>query len=176
MLPALTHHSHMDKNLSSVLLHALAQIRRQQIVEAKLNLHVRDIYPDSYAYAVANSVCPFQHEDAGLLEHHNRLDEQFPFRSTYAVTYEQIVELATLLDTHWRQGTTITFYAVEDHYRSAGRRWTGPSLRMDLIHCCRYMYLCRLFDENFWTQFVSNAPVEANDLNRAFDPEELRPF
>lgn len=169
----------METEPHPVLLHALADVRRQQIVHAKFSEATRDLYPDAFAYAVANSVCPVLHEDAGLEDPGDGLSTQHPFRSTYRVPYGQVKELAELLDAKWMAKETITFYDVEDHY---GRTvpgtatWKGTDLRMDLIHCCRYFALNGLFGDDFWTAFLSNAPSEANDLARPFSLDDLRQY
>ena len=169
----------METEPNPVLLHALAEVRRHQVVQAKFSEPTRDLYPDAFAYAVANSVCPVLDEDAGLDDSGDGPSTRHPFRSTYRVPYGQVRELADLLDARWRAKETMTFYDVEDHY---GRTvpgqamWKGADLRMDLIDCCRYFAIRGLFGDAFWAEFLSNAPSEANDLARPFSLDDLRQY
>ena len=48
----------MEVNYSKVILKALAEVRRRQIVATKFNPQTEDMYPNAFVHAVMHSVYP----------------------------------------------------------------------------------------------------------------------
>ena len=154
----------------SILLHALAEIRNQQIIQTKFNHETKSIYSDAYVYAIARSIYPYEDEQLGFEKDKNKILLYYPFYETYRVSYEQVKDVAELLDNKWLAKENITFYALENHY---SRTWEG-STRVNLMNICRYLYLSNYFDKPFWKKFLQDSPSEANSLDKDFDVSELQ--
>lgn len=153
----------------SILLRGLAEIRRHQIIQSKFNQETKNLYSDAYVYAIANSIYPYEHEQLGSETDKEKILLYFPFYETYKVSYDQVKNVAELLDNKWKK-ESITFYELEAHYSGT---WEG-SMRADLIDICRYLYLCRYFDQPFWDHFLSDRPTEANSIAQEYlDLSEL---
>src|SRR5258705_9191149 len=50
----------MEVNYSKVILKALAEIRRRQIMAAKFNPQTADMYPDALVHAIMHSIYPIR--------------------------------------------------------------------------------------------------------------------
>lgn len=167
----------MSVDYGPVILRALADIRRRQILLAKLNTATDGLYPDAFAYAVLHRVYPAYHEEIpfggeGLTK--QQILELSPFHDTYNVEREQVVEIAELLDSKWLAKEHITYYDVEGEYQHGEKRWKGDSLRDGLITTCRYLFLHGMFDKPFWIHLMSEAPTEAYDVMHDWKAEEIR--
>jgi len=157
---------------------ALADIRKRQILLSKFDDNTKYFYPDSYAFAIRNSVYPIQHEDRMMEDDSDAIYASLPFYDTYDVPCEQVEELATMLDEKWLAKEKITFYGLERHYgyRSGNSSWKGTHVRVGLLHCLRYFYLQDLFDEEFWKEILSDSPSEAKGITREFQLSELASY
>ena len=162
----------MPSDLSTVL-RALADIRRSQIVAIKANAATEDLYSDAFVHAVLHSVYPAYHEDVtgtGLAR--DEALRLFPFHDTYDVPEETVLEIGGFLDARWMAKEAITFRDLEKLY--SDRSWPGTNLRNDLINICRYLFLRRMLDgDNFWRNFMKDAPSQALDITREWSRDEL---
>lgn len=163
----------MDVNYGKVILKALAEVRRRQIVATKFNPQTEELYSDAYVYAVQNSVYPINEEHVGFEDGLSEILDSLPFHETYDVGFELVKEIAGLLDKKWLAKEKITFYDVESPYRLHGEHWKGKDVRMDLINMCRYFYLSNMFDKEFWRQFMSESPAEASGVTDEWNRDEL---
>jgi hypothetical protein len=50
----------MDVNYSKVILKALAEVRRRQIIATKFNPQTENMYSDAFAHAVMHSIYPMK--------------------------------------------------------------------------------------------------------------------
>ncbi|WP_460138242.1 hypothetical protein [Pseudomonas sp. S2_A10] len=126
----------------------------------------RNITP-AYAYAWDNGVYPIGNDGAHWHE---------PYKEQFAVSEEQVSELAGFLDKKWRKKEKISFYELEDHYDIQGLSSSGSEWdRGTLIITCHYFYLLGWFDEDFWKGLVghSDCPSESHSIRREFTPEDV---
>jgi antitoxin MazE len=158
---------------SEVILKALAEIRRGQIVATKANPQTKKVYTHAFVYAVRHSVYPIFEENvdpaASAAENRRRL----PFYDTYDVPHDTVKEIAELLDKQFSDKGKITFRDVEDAYTGGREHWNGKSVRVDLVHICRYFYLQGMFNKQFWKQFLSDCPAEAGGITSSWKREVL---
>jgi hypothetical protein len=148
---------------------ALFSIARRQIIHAKHHPQTKHLYSDSYAYALANGVCPYLDIDTGFAEGQELLEAD-PFTEAYEVPRHTVQQVVELVDQHWRSQTPLTFYGLEDRYCQA---WDGRHTRLDLICILRYLYLRDFFDDAFWTRIKSDCPAEAQHIDDDFKIDEL---
>jgi antitoxin MazE len=163
----------MEVNYSKVVLKALAEVRRRQIVATKFNPQTENIYSDAFVHAVMHSVYPMNEEHLGFKDNLSEILDSLPFYETYDVSFELVKEIAEMLDKKWLNKEKITFYDVESPYRLSGEHWKGKDARMDLINICRYLYLSHMFDKDFWKEFMSESPSEASDVTSEWSRDEL---
>lgn len=156
-----------------IILKALAEIRRGQILSTKANPQTEDLYADAYVHAIMHSVCPIFEEKSGFAESINERLNLSPFCETYDVPHNLVQEIAELMDAKWLNKEKITFYEIEEQHNAGGKTWLGKSLRVDLINICRYFYLSRKFNEEFWDHFMSNRPSEASNVTAPWSREEI---
>ena len=126
----------------------------------------RNITP-AYAYAWDNGVYPIGNDGAHWHE---------PYKEQFAVSEEQVSELAGFLDKKWLQKEKISFYELEDHYDIQGLSSSGSEWdRGTLIITCHYFYLLGWFDDDFWKGLVghSDCPSESHSIRREFTPEDV---
>jgi antitoxin MazE len=163
----------MDVDSNKVILKALAEIRREQVLATKANPQTADLYDNAFVHAIMHRIYPIDHEDPGFKDTLVDILNSFPFYETYGVGRDQVKEIAELLDEKWRNEEKITFYDLEQPYRYGHRDWHGKDPRWDLINICRYFYLNRWFDERFWNEFMSSCPSEAHDITNEWDRSEI---
>jgi antitoxin MazE len=118
-------------------------------------------------------VYPIKHEHPGFKENLTDILPSFPFYETYDAGFELVNSIAKLLDEKWVKKEKITYYDVEGPYKEGGEHWPGTDVRVNLIDICRYLYLCPMFDAEFWKEFMSNAPSEASNVTSEWSPDEL---
>ena len=157
----------------TIILKALAEIRRGQILSTKANPQTADLYTDAYAHAIMHSVCPIFEEEIGFAESTDEKLNLFPFYETYDVPHNLVQEIAELINPKWLNKEQVTFYNIEEQYDVGGKQWPGKVLRVDLINICRYFYLRNMFDEEFWKQFMSDCPSEASSVTDLWSREEI---
>ncbi|WP_052484805.1 MULTISPECIES: hypothetical protein [Pseudomonas] len=118
----------------------------------------------AYAFAWDRGVFPIIHEQVTWHE---------PYAAVFQIDRDKVDQLSEFLDDLWSEGKTISFYELEDHYELRGPNpgWD----RADLIGACRYLRLCELFDDSFWSAVVENmkCPGEAKSIIRPFNASEL---
>jgi antitoxin MazE len=163
----------MSIDYSKIILKALAENRRRQIIATHYNPQTADLYTDAFVYAVAHSVCPIFEEYPGYRTERADILEVLPFHETYEAGYALVKQIYDLLDKAQLNKEKITFYDVESPYRLSGEHWAGLDIRGDLINICRYFFLSDSFDKEFWTAFMSSAPVEASGITEKWSRDEL---
>jgi hypothetical protein len=157
----------------NVILKALHELRRRQILAIKLNPQTRDLYPDSYAFAISKSIYPLYHEHVGFLENRDDILQKLPFIETYDISREQVDEVVTQLDEAQKNGQRISFRTIENGFYNRPE-WNKPwrNLRVDLSDVCRYLFLSDAFSD-IWDEFLDGAPSEVKPLKRAWTSDEL---
>ena len=163
----------MESADSKVILKALAEIRRRQILATKFNPQTEDMYDNSFVHAVMHRIYPIQHEHPGFEEDPNAILASLPFHETYNAGFELVTQIAKLLDEKWLKKEKITFYDVEGPYRLGNEHWPGTDVRENLTNMCRYFYLSHMFDTDFWNEFMSDAPSEASDVTSEWSRQEI---
>ncbi|RON33680.1 hypothetical protein [Pseudomonas brassicacearum] len=121
----------------------------------------------AYAYAWDNGIYPIGNSAAPW---------HSPYKDQFAITEEQVTELAELLDEKWLKKVKISFYELEAHYDIQGLANSGSEWdRGSLISACRYFYLLDWFDGDFWKGLVghSDCPSESHSVRREFKPEDV---
>jgi antitoxin MazE len=163
----------MESSDSKIILRAMADIRRRQIVSTKANPATEDLYDNSFVHAILHSIYPIRHEHPELKEDVMEILDSFPFYETYDAGFELVESIAKLMDEKWLKKEKITFYDIEGPYKLGGEHWPGTDVRVNLINICRYFYLCHMFDAEFWKEFMSDAPSEASDVTSEWSRQEL---
>jgi hypothetical protein len=163
----------MEVNYSKVILKALAEVRRRQIVATKFNPQTEDMYSNAFVHAVMHSVYPMTEEHIGFKDDLVDIVDSLPFYETYDVGFELVKEIAELLDKKWLNKEKITFYDIEGPYKLGGEHWNGKDVREDLINICRYFYLSHMFDKKFWNEFMSDSPSEASGVTAEWNRDEI---
>lgn len=167
----------MESNGTNVVLKALSDIRRRQILAIKFNPQTSDLYDDAFVHAVTHSIYPIRHEHPGFKETTAERLAAFPFYETYDCGYELVTRIFKLLDEKFVAKQKITYYDVEGPYKIHGQHWEGADIREDLINICRYFYLANVFDDHdFWKNFMSDAPTEAASLTDPWSREEIETY
>jgi hypothetical protein len=131
-----------------------------QILTAALTPGLAAFISDDNVFAWQHSIYPF----------HDHQQEYWaePFESYFEVNRQMIEELAKFLDDTWLKSETITFYELEKTLQAGVvSNWD----RSKLIDACRYFFLRKMFDDNFWQALLQrgNAPNEASVVNQAYD-------
>lgn len=146
-------------DLNQQIMNAMYTQQRLQVLS--LGVH-HDEFSDAYLYAWYEGVYPFFEDTDGSVQ---RMPHEH-YQSQFLVSREKVDELSKYLDDCWLKGKVPTFYDLEDRY-------TGWS-RSDLIDICRYMFLRRMFDSQFWGQLLTpmQHPSEAAGITRALNREE----
>jgi hypothetical protein len=78
----------MESTDSNVILKAMAEIRRRQIIATKFNPQTEDMYDNSFVHAVMPSIYPFKHEHSGLNDNLADILNAFPFHETYDADFK----------------------------------------------------------------------------------------
>jgi hypothetical protein len=132
-------------------------LMRFQVLALGVNPQTERKLTDGYVYAWEESVYPLYDEAAPWHE---------PFADQFAIGRDAVNELGKFLDKRWREGSVPTFYDLEDHYDvlSGSSSWD----RIRLLQVCRYMFLHRMFDDEFWNQLLApmKHPAEASTINQ----------
>lgn len=118
---------------------------------------------ESYAFAWDKGVFPIGHHGC---------DWHLPHEECFKIGKARVDELGDFLDSIERDGKTITFYQLEDHYDvRSGSGWE----RMELVFACRYFRLNGWFSEEFWKGMVghSDCPSESKSILRDFGADEV---
>ncbi|GAB1540787.1 hypothetical protein NUACC21_34560 [Scytonema sp. NUACC21] len=149
-------------------LSALAEIRKHTVIQAK------DLYPDSYLYAIGNMVHPIFEED--ILD--NQFDEDqksvyYPFFKIYKITYEQVTDVHHFLIKEWGQKKDIKFRDLEKHYKTI---FNISDIEDCLIKICRYLFLHGEFEKQFWDSLVLNHNLRVSEINKEFRISEIFSF
>ncbi|MEH2294830.1 hypothetical protein [Nostoc sp.] len=155
-------------------LSALAEIRKHLVTQAKFNNQTKNIYPDSYVYAIGKSVHPIFQED--ILDNFCDNNEKlalYPFTQIYSISYNQVTEVNLFLNEKRMDKKDIKFKDLEEHYKNI---WNVTDIQDCLIKICRYLYLSEAFDKAFWNSLILNHRVEILQINQDFKISEVFPF
>lgn len=130
---------------------------RKLSITLNFKIHGEKIgFSHSYIYAIANDIFPF---------FQNETDDD-PFINCYKISSQQISEVINYIDEEWLKDNLYDFYTLENKFGGKGNR-------SNLIRILRYTYLDDRFDDELWDKLVSEAPMEANSLNRPLDDWEI---
>ncbi|WP_138506559.1 hypothetical protein [Nostoc sp. PA-18-2419] len=155
-------------------LSALAEIRKHLVLQAKFNNQIKNIYPDSYVYAIRKSVHPIFEEE--ILDNFGDEKEKLalhPFSQIYSISYNQVNEVNLFLNEKRNDEKDIKFKDLEEHYKN---RWNVTDIQDCLIKICRYLYLSDALDKAFWNSLILNHRVEILQINKDFKISEVFPF
>lgn len=141
----------------------LFQLARFNVLAAAKTKGFDQALSPAYIYAWEEGVYPIFQQMGGLHK---------PFASHFRVTEQMMDELSKFLDDRWLAKEVPSFYQLEDHYkvRSGRTAWD----RVSLLIACRYMFLDRAFDEDFWKSLLreSDHPTEAKSIIRKFSVDD----
>lgn len=155
-------------------LSALAEIRKHLVIQAKFNHKTKNLYPDSYVYAIGKSVHPIFQED--ISENFGDENENLafsPFSQIYSISYDQVNEVNLFLNDKQKDKKDIKFRDLEEHYKN---NWNVTDIQDCLIKICRYLYLSEAFEKAFWNSLILNHRVEILQINQDFKISEVFPF
>jgi hypothetical protein len=158
---------------SKIILRALGEIRRLAIIQAASQPQRRYLFPRPHVYAITHRIYPLLDESRGVLTERADILFALPFTESYDVDYDFVKEIYDQLDNAWTNHESITFYQIENPYRFGEKNLGIANLRRDLIAVSRYFFLHGLFDNDFWTTFMSNVPTEAEVITEPWSDEEL---
>lgn len=127
-----------------------------------------DEFTDAYLYAWEAGVYPFLSDTDGSVP---KMPHE-PYEDFFIVSEEKGEYLLKRLDDAWLAKEKLTFYGLEDelNVRSGSSDWN----RSELLHLCRYFYLDRRFDAQFWDTLTTNGecPSEAHSIKNQFDRDQ----
>ncbi|WP_314153587.1 hypothetical protein [Rouxiella badensis] len=125
-------------------------------------------FSDAYLYAWDSGVYPLMSDTDGSVP--RRPHE--PYVKFFNTSKDKVARLAKRLDDAWIKKEELTFYGLEDELGVRGFSSLGWD-RSDLLHICRYLYLDRRFDHEFWEMLIENGkcPSEALSLMSEFERE-----
>lgn len=149
----------------STAMEALFIQQRLQIMN--LGVH-HDEFSDSYLHAWESGTYPLLQDTDGSVI---RMPHE-PYAEFFKTPKDKVQRLFDRLCTAWDAKEELTFYALEDElgvHGGYGSEWD----RVDLIKICRYLYLERSFDEEFWKTLLTpmEHPSEASSILREFNRE-----
>lgn len=158
---------------TQLILKALLDIRRGQILAIKANPATEDLYTNAFVHAIMHSVCPIFDEEFGFAETESERLSLLPFYSSYDVPHNTVEKISNLLQKKRSKKEKLTFNDVEEPYTLGDEHWPGKDHRNDLINICRYFYLRKMFDAEFWEEFMSNAPTQASEITAKWNRTEI---
>jgi hypothetical protein len=144
----------------------LFNIQRFQILALYTSGADRNV-SDSYAYAWAEGVYPLFNESAPW---HNGYEDNFK------ISASDIRDIHELLCDKWEAKTLVTFYDLEAELGISGASRPGPQWdRIKLMRACRYLYLQRYFDDEFWAKMLEPGrhPGEASGITRQLTANDI---
>ncbi|MFP3847788.1 hypothetical protein [Pseudomonas sp. W5-01] len=141
----------------------LYNIQKFQILSLFANDSANRTVSPAYAFAWDKNLFPVGSHGC---DWHDAHEACFKIRKT------QVDELAEFLDDLEREGKTISFYQLEDHYDvRSGSTWD----RMDLVFVCRYFRLDGWFSEEFWKGMAghSDCPSESHSILQDYEAKDV---
>lgn len=143
-----------------------ALFNQQRIQIMHIGKH-HDEFTDAYLYAWESGVYPALNDTDGSIPQ----KPHEPFADFFITSKDKTLFLAKRLDDAWLNKEGLTFYALEDEL---GVRYKPDWERSDLVNICRYFYLAKLFDDEFWKTLVTNGqcPSEAHSIMSVFERTE----
>lgn len=138
---------------------AIFELKRQELVLAKLNPATKEFVDDAYTYAIRHRLCPVFHKSDGNTD---------PFESCYSTSRELALEVLDYADQRWMSKNKLTFYNLEEKF--------GHDSRVDLLVILRYAFLAHRFDQGFFSDLMSECLSEAGRINTPLKQEALYLF
>ncbi|EGQ9150454.1 MULTISPECIES: hypothetical protein [Vibrio] len=140
---------------------------QQRLQIMNLGVHHNE-FSDSYLHAWESGTYPLLQDTDGSVI---RMPHE-PYAEFFKTPKDKVQRLFDRLCTAWDAKEELTFYALEDELGvrgGYGSEWD----RVDLIKICRYLYLERSFDEEFWKTLITpmEHPSEASSILREFNRE-----
>lgn len=158
-------YNHVIKRLLKINLMEMNKMTNKQaynlqkflILQAKFNPETSNKISDGYAYAWANDVYPFFHDNQ---------DWHVGFENVFKINKDKISNIVSFINERYINNKFYTFYELEDRF--------GLENRVALIDILRYTYLSRRFTKDiFWKNLMSDYPAEAGLLISEFDLSNL---
>ncbi|TGL23072.1 hypothetical protein EHQ46_06025 [Leptospira yanagawae] len=144
-------------NKEDIILKALYNLYKMQVVEFYKLGNGQSSFSASYVYAISNNCFPVFHASKDL----EIYSDNFEIKKDY------ILEVITYLDDAYLNNKKLTFYGLEDYFG-------GKVNRSDLITIIRYSFLSERFKgNNFKQNLESESPIEGKDLDRPLDAYEI---
>ena len=115
-------------------------INKKNIINEKLKNREKSQYSDSFAFAIANDIFPICEPYFDVFEN-----------ETFRIKKEIISDIYIFMQNKFDNKEKVTFDEIKFNIE-------GNSLyksRDILIDICRYFYLSKKFDENFWDYFIN---------------------
>lgn len=137
------------------LLKAIYETKREQLILAVKNPALSGHVNLAYVYAHESRMAPYFHIQK----------DDDPFVGAYNISWDFVSEVIEYADKEWLAGNVYEFYEYEHQF--------GGDKRCELIAIFRYTFNSRKFDAAFFKKLVSNAPVEANDINQSLTPDDI---
>jgi hypothetical protein len=140
---------------------ALYELKRQGFLLGYLQNP--DRFSNSLAFAYYNRIEPIFHENI----ERETYDED-PFSDVYAVKGVFMRKVFSFIEENQRAGKLdkIGFYDLENEFGSRENR-------VEIIHTLEYARIDGRFNDDVWGAVVKNAPIEANDLDDSFGPNDV---
>ena len=142
-----------------------AMFNQQRLQIMSLGVH-HNKYPDDYLFTWEKGVYPFMNDtDGSVTPMPHECYAEF-----FKVKKETVDKVTKYLDDMWLAKTVPTFYELEGKF---GGKFGSEDGRCALINICRYMYLRKGFDKDFWKTILTpeQHPSEASSLCCPFDRE-----
>ena len=143
-------------NSHDMSIKAIFELKRQELVLAKLNPETKEFVDDAYVYAIRHRLCPVFHDSDGDID---------PFEICYSTSREFALEVLDYADQQWMSKNKLTFYTLEQKF--------GHNSRVDLLIILRYAFLAHRFDQEFFNDLISECPSEAGRINTPLKQEAL---
>ena len=164
--------------MDSPIIYALAEMRRHQVVAAKLTPHLAGMYPDSYAYAIAHLLAPIFHDQV-FEATKSHVADLYPFEPGYLYPRDLVDKTFDLVD-----AVRSAFHAPEEsadtpmHYTALVDKDPYKLGKAGIRIFLRYIYLYDLVEHDvqvdigFWDHFLDD-PETKGKITAPFDPQEL---
>ncbi len=146
-------------NSQDMTIKAIFELKRQELILAKLNPATQKFVDDAYVYAIRHRLCPVFHDSDGDID---------PFESCYSISRKFALEVLDYADQRWMSKNNLTFYNLEEKF--------GHDSRVDLLVILRYAFLAHRFDQGFFSDLISECPSEVSRINTPLGQEEIYLF
>ena len=136
---------------NEMLLKALLDIKRQEIVLSKFNPQTENIFGDAYTYAMSKKLCPILHNE----------QEYDPFEEAYMIKRDFVTSVANYCDNLWLNKQNPTYYQIERHF--------GHDKKSELNAILRYLFINNSFDLDFFNDLKKDCSAHIHYIDKPFD-------